>query len=59
MSIEIKDLKKNEELDREAAMRFYRGGKKRIQDGMDQTSATDKVKSRLLKSCDSESAELE
>ncbi|MEE9396104.1 MAG: hypothetical protein V3V31_03735 [Methylococcales bacterium] len=49
MSIVIKDLKKNEELDRQAVMRFCRGGKKHLSGIPNRKTAIDTIKERLLK----------
>jgi len=49
MSIVIKDLKKNEELDRQAVMRFCRGGKRHPSGIPSQKTAVDALKERLLK----------
>lgn len=54
MSIVIKDLKKNEELDRQAVMRFCRGGKKQPV-GIPFTNLSENdLKERLLKAYDAE-----
>jgi hypothetical protein len=51
----IKDLKKNEELDRQAVMRFCRGGRKQPA-GFPFEKPSDKdLKERLLKALDSQS----
>ncbi|MCI0732801.1 MAG: hypothetical protein L0Y38_03130 [Methylococcaceae bacterium] len=54
MSIVIKDLKKNEELDRQAVMRFCRGGKKQAAGFPFEKPSDNDLKERLLKACDSQ-----
>lgn len=49
MTIIIKDLKKNEELDRQAVMRFCRGGKKQRAGIPFQRPSANDLKERLLK----------
>lgn len=55
MSIVIKDLKKNEELDRQAVMRFCRGGKKQPAGIPFARLSDNDLKERLLKACDAQS----
>ena len=54
MSIVIKDLKKNEELDRQAVMRFCRGGKKQAAAIPFEKPSNNDLRERLLKACDAE-----
>jgi hypothetical protein len=55
MSIVIKDLKKNEELDRQAVMRFCRGGKKQSAGIPFAKPSDNDLKERLLKAYDLDS----
>lgn len=58
MSIVIKDLKKNEDLDRQAVMRFCRGGKKQAAGFPFAKPSDNDLKERLLKAYDSQSENL-
>ncbi len=58
MSIVIKDLKKNEELDRQAVMRFCRGGSKQSAGIPFKKPSEKDLKERLLKAYDSQVEDL-
>jgi hypothetical protein len=58
MSIVIKDLKKNEVLDRQAVMRFCRGGKKQPAGMPFEKLSENDLKERLLKAYESQSEDL-
>lgn len=58
MAIIINDLKKNEDLDRSAVMRFCRGGKKQAAGMPFQKPSSNDLKERLLKYYEAHSEEI-